>query len=63
MRVGFAPNKPGPPNVGLGAVQTGRFVDGKWELTRWTEDDDYAQGETLVLNPGTIMRVLLYHFP
>jgi len=63
MRVDFAPNTPGPPNVGLGVVQTGRFVDGKWELTRWIEGDDDAQGEILVLNPGTIVRVQLYRVP
>jgi len=63
MRVDFTPNTPGPPNVGLGIVQAGRFVDGKWELTRWIEGDDDAQGEILVLNPGTIERVLLYRFP
>jgi hypothetical protein len=63
MRVDFTPNTPGPPNVGLGVVQTGRFVDGKWELTRWIEGDDDAQGEILVLNPGTIVRVQLYRVP
>jgi len=63
MRVDFTPNAPGPPNVGLGVVQTGRFVDGKWELTRWIEGDDDAQGEILVLNPGTIVRVQLYRVP
>ena len=63
MRVDFTPNTPGPPNVGLGVVQTGRFVDGKWELTRWIEGDDDAQGEILVLHPGTIDRVQLYRFP
>ena len=63
MRVDFTPNTPGPPNVGLGVVQTGKFVDEKWELTRWIEGDDDAQGEILVLNPGTIVRVQLYRVP
>ena len=63
MRVDFTPNTPGPPNVGLGVVQTSKFVDGKWELTRWIEGDDDAQGEILVLNPGTIVRVQLYRAP
>ncbi len=63
MRVDFTPNTPGPSNVGLGVVQQGRFVDGKWELTRWIEGDDDAQGEILVLHPGTIMRVQLYRVP
>ena len=63
MRVDFAPNTPGPSNVGLGVVQQGRFVDGKWELTRWIEGDDDAQGEILVLHPAMIDRVQLYRFP
>jgi hypothetical protein len=63
MRVDFTANTPGPSNVGLGVVQQGRFVDGKWELTRWIEGDDDAQGEILVLHPGTIVRVMLYRFP
>jgi hypothetical protein len=62
MRVDFTANTPGPANVGLGIVQTGNFVDGKWELTRWIEGDDDAQGEILVLHPGTIERVQLYRF-
>lgn len=63
MRVDFTPNTPGPPNAGLGVVQQGKFVDGQWELTRWIEGDDDAQGEILVLNPGTIVRVQLYRVP
>ena len=63
MRVEFTPNPPGPPNVGLGSVQRGKFVEGKWQLTRWIEGDDDAQGEILVLHPGTIYRVQLYRFP
>jgi len=63
MRVDFTANTPGPANVGLGVVQRGGFVDGKWELTRWIEGDDDAQGEILVLHPGTIVRVQLYRYP
>jgi hypothetical protein len=63
MRVDFAPNTPGPSNVGLGDVQEGRFVDGKWEITRQLAGDDDAQGEILVLHPGTILRVTLYRYP
>jgi len=63
MRVDFTANTPGPSNVGLGVVQQGSFMDGKWELTRWIEGDDDAQGEILVLRPGTILRVMLYRFP
>jgi hypothetical protein len=53
----------GPDEYYFGVVQQGRFVDGKWELTRWIEGDDDAQGEILVLNLGTIVRVQLYRVP
>jgi hypothetical protein len=63
MRLDFTPNTPGPPNVGLGDVQEGKFVDGKWKVTRQIAGDDDAQGEILVLHPGTILRVTLYRAP
>jgi hypothetical protein len=63
MRVDFAPDTPGPPNVGLGYVQAGKFVDGKWEATRWVAGGEDAEGEILVLHPDTIFRVKLYRFP
>jgi hypothetical protein len=64
MRVDFTPNNSsGPQNVGLGVVEQGKFVDGKWELTRWIAGDDDAQGEILVLHPDTIERVQVYRFP
>jgi len=63
MRVDFSPNTPGPANVGLGDVQEGRYVDGKWEVTRQLAGDDDAQGEILVLHPATILRVTLYRYP
>jgi len=63
MRVDFAPNTPGPPNVGLGDVQEGRFVDGKWQVARQIAGDDDAQGEILVLHPDAILRVTLYRAP
>jgi len=63
MRIDFAANAPGPGNVGLGDVQEGKFVDGKWVVTRQIAGDDDAQGEILVLRPGTIVRVTLYRYP
>jgi hypothetical protein len=63
VRVDFAPNTPGPGNVGLGDVQEGRFVDGKWQVIRQLAGDDTAQGEILVLRPNTIFRVTLYRYP
>jgi hypothetical protein len=63
MSIDFTPNTPGPRNVGLGDVQQGKFVDGKWVVTRQIAGDDDAQGEILVLRPNTILRVTLYRFP
>jgi hypothetical protein len=63
MRVDFTPNSPGPANVGLGDVQDGKFVDGKWVVTRQIAGDDDAQGEILVLRPNNIVRVTLYRYP
>jgi hypothetical protein len=63
MTIDFTPNTPGPPNVGLGDVQQGKFVDGKWVVTRQIAGDDDAQGEILMLRPNTILRVTLYRFP
>ena len=63
MRIDFTPNTRGPANVGLGDVQEGKFVDGKWVVLRQLAGDDTAQGEILVLRPNTILRVTLYRYP
>jgi hypothetical protein len=63
MRVDFAPNTPGPQNAGLGDVQEGKFVDGKWIVTRQIAGDDDGQGELLVLSPDNIERVTIYRIP
>ena len=63
MRIDFTPNTPGPQNVGLGDVQLGNFVDGKWKVTRQIAGDDDAQGEILILRPFTILRTTVYRFP
>jgi hypothetical protein len=44
-------------------VQQGTFVDEKWVVTRQIAGDDDAQGEILILQPYTILRVTLYRFP
>jgi hypothetical protein len=63
MRIGFTPNTPGPPNVGLGDVQIGHFVDGKWVVLRQLGGDDTTQGEMLLLPPNTLMRATVYRAP
>jgi Domain of unknown function (DUF5597) len=63
MRIAFTSNMPGPPTVGLGDVQEGKFVDGKWVVTRQLGGDDTGQGEILTLRPDTILRVTVYRYP
>ena len=62
MRISFTPNTPGPAIVGLGIVQEGKFVDGKWTVVRQLGGDDIGQGEILTLRPNTILRVAVYRY-
>ena len=62
LRITFTPNTPGPPIVGQGDVQVGRFVDGKWTVVRQLGGDDTGQGEILSLRPNTVQRVTVYRY-
>jgi hypothetical protein len=62
LRIGFAPTTPGPRIVGLGDVQEGKFVDGKWRVVRQLGGDDTGQGEILSLRPNTVLRVTVYRY-
>jgi hypothetical protein len=62
IRVSFTANTPGPPIVGLGDVQEGKFVDGKWVVVRQLGGDDTGQGELLTLRPNSMMRVTVYRY-
>jgi hypothetical protein len=48
--------------VGLGDVQEGKFVDGKWVVIRQLGGDDTGQGELLTLRTNTLMRVTVYRY-
>lgn len=65
LTVTFSPETPGPPIVGLGTVEEGRFVDGQWIRGRTLAGDDTGQGNSISLdagrNPG-ILRVTLYRY-
>jgi hypothetical protein len=61
-RVSFTPNTPGPPIVGLGDVQVGKFVDGKWVMVQQLAGDDTGQGELLTLRANSLMRVTVYRY-
>jgi len=62
LRIGFTANTPGPKIVGLGDVQEGKFVDGKWKVVRQLGGDDTGQGEILSLRPNTVLRVTVYRY-
>ena len=47
VKVAFSPNTPGPPLAGLGTVEEGKFVDGRWVPGIRLAGDDTAQGENL----------------
>jgi beta-galactosidase GanA len=44
FRVMFKPIGPGPAHAGIGSVEEGKFVDGKWVLDRRLNGDDTDQG-------------------
>ncbi|MDR3703998.1 MAG: DUF5597 domain-containing protein [Candidatus Sulfopaludibacter sp.] len=62
FRIAFTPNTPGPATVGLGIVQEGKFVEGKWVVVRQLGGDDIGQGEILSLRPNTVLRVVVYRY-
>jgi hypothetical protein len=41
----FSPNTPGPPLAGLGTVEEGTFVNGRWVPGRQLAGDDTGQGD------------------
>jgi hypothetical protein len=45
VKVTFSPNTPGPAQVGLGTVEEGAFVSGRWVPGRQLAGDDTGQGE------------------
>jgi hypothetical protein len=64
VKVTFAPNTPGPPFAGLGTVEAGTFVDGRWVPDIRLAGDDTGQGEDLFelqRNLG-IQRFTLYRY-
>jgi beta-galactosidase GanA len=65
LTVTFSPDTPGPPLVGLGTVEEGRFADGRWVPGRALAGDDTGQGNNISLRggPGSgILRVTVYRY-
>ena len=52
VTVSFSPNTPGPPLAGLGTVEEGAFVNGRWVPGRQLAGDDTEQGQYLSCGIG-----------
>ena len=64
VKVTFAPNTPGPPLAGLGTVEEGTFVDGRWVPDIRLAGDDTGQGSDLfeIQRHLGIQRFTLYRY-
>jgi hypothetical protein len=65
LNITFSPNTPGPPIVGLGTVEEGHFVNGRWVAGRTLAGDDTGQGNNISLRGGrvdNILHVILYRY-
>ncbi len=61
LTIRFAPSPDGKLQAGIGAVEEGRFVDGRWIQGRVLAGDDTDQGNSVALRGG-ILRVTLYRY-
>jgi hypothetical protein len=62
VTVSFAPATPGPALAGLGTVEEGSFVNGRWVPGRQLAGDETGQGDYVSLRSLGIQRVTLYRF-
>jgi hypothetical protein len=62
VTISFAPNTPGPPLAGLGTVEEGSFVNGRWVPGRQLAGDETGQGDYLSLRSLGIQHVTLYRY-
>jgi hypothetical protein len=62
IRIAFAATTPGPPIVGLGDVQQGKFVENQWRVVRQLGGDDTGQGEILTVRRNQVLRVTVYRY-
>jgi hypothetical protein len=62
IRIAFAATTPGPPIVGLGDVQQGKFVENEWRVVRQLGGDDTGQGEILTVRPNQVLRATVYRY-
>jgi len=62
MTVRFSANGPGPGLAGLGTVEEGSFVNGRWVPGRQLAGDETEQGGSLTLRNLGIQHVTLYRY-
>jgi hypothetical protein len=65
LKITFTPDTPGPPLAGLGTVEEGSFVDGRWVAGRMLAGDATGEGNALYLRTGPaqgILRVTVYRY-
>jgi beta-galactosidase GanA len=60
----FEPNTPGDPIAGIGSIEQGEFVNGRWKTHLWLNGDQSHQGRHLRLpmERYEIQRVKLYRY-
>jgi Domain of unknown function (DUF5597) len=58
LKITFTPETPGPPIAGLGTVEEGSFVDGRWVAGRMLAGDATGEGNALYLRSGTEQKIL-----
>jgi hypothetical protein len=49
VSVSFTPNGPGPEHAGIGTVEEGTFVNGRWVPNRQLAGDETGEGQNLSL--------------
>ena len=57
VSVTFSPNTPGPEHAGLGTVEEGTFVNGRWIPSRQLAGDETGQGHNLSLRSHPADRI------
>src|SRR5271157_2819830 len=62
MTVRFSPNGPGPGLAGLGTVEEGSFVNGRWVPGSQLAGDETEQGQCVSLRNQGIQHVTLYRY-
>jgi len=57
VSVTFSPNTPGPEHAGIGTVEEGTFVDGRWIPSRQIAGDETGEGQNLSLRSHPVDRI------